>query len=384
MIRSVSSRLLPLLLGLFLSAALAAQQVVCLSLHGVATGTNSLGQPSQVAARVQGVHVSVPAPAGAPAAAVSAAHEAAFAAAGFATMRVNPNVFCLTLAPGGAPITSGSCYGTDDMGLNLDSDVSVPAGAPPAGAAVAKANGVLVPLPPVQQPPQPQGGVIVIWIWIKVGTQQVLIIIQIQLPPNVPGNVLRQIILQQLLAQGLLGNQVVVPDPLNPNQRLEMFQLERTVAGNPVVGIEFMYDAASRRIVRNATGAGVEPIFGAYEYGSGSLGFAPLMPWSRVQGQPKLNSFFDVFHEVGLPNAIGGNALGLGKSAIPVWNGTLLVDPNSLVLELGLTDGNGTWHRPWTVPNNMALVGFPLHSQGFAFQNGQISMTPGLGLTIAP
>jgi hypothetical protein len=268
------------------------------------------------------------------------------------------------------------------MGLDLDSDVSVPAAAPPAGAAVAKANGALVPPPPVNQPPQPMGGVIVIWIWIRVGSQHVLVIVQIQLQPNLPGGVLRQIIIQQLLLHGFLGNVITVADPLQPNQRMEVLQLERTTAGDPVVGIEYMYDAASRRLVRNVTGAGTESIFGAYEYGQGSLGFATQMPWTHLQGAPRLNSFFDVFHEVGLPNAIGGNALGLGKSALPVWNGTLLVDPATLVLELGLTDGNGTWARHWAVPGTLALVGVPLHSQGFAFQNGQISMTPGVALTI--
>lgn len=369
-------------LGAFLTVSLAAQQVVCLSLHGIGTGTNSNGQPAQVAARVQGVHVSVPTAAGQPAAAASAAHEAAFAAVGFATMRTGPSVFCLLSAPGGAPITSGSCYGTDDMGLDLDSDVSVPAAAPPAGAAIAKANGALVPLPPVNQPPQPMGGVIVIWIWIRVGSQQVLVIVQIQLQPNLPGGALRQMILQQLLAQGLLGNVITVADPMQPNQRLEVLQLERTTAGDPVVGIEFLYDAASRRLVRNVTGAGTESIFGAYEYGQGSLGVAPRLPWSHLQGAPRINSFFDVFHQVGLANAIGGNALGLGRSALPVWNGTLLVDPATLVLEFGLTDGNGTWARHWVVPGTMALVGFPLHSQGFGFQNGQVSMTPGVALTI--
>lgn len=381
--RSLRSRLLSLLSGLSLTAALAAQQTVCLSLHGVATGANNLGQPAQVAARVQGVHVAVPTAPGQGAPAASAAHEAAFAAAGFTTVRTGPNVFCLTAAPGGLPITSGSAYGTDDTGLDLDSDVQVPAAAPPAGAAVAKANGALVPLPPVQQPPMPVGGVIVIWVWIQVGSQHVLVIVQLQLPPNLPGNVLRQIILQQLLAAGLLGHEVVIPDPVYQGD-LDMFQLERTLAGDPVVGIEYMYDPQSRLILRNATGAGAEPQFGAYEYGRGSLGTSVRMPWSHVDGVPRVGSFFDVFHEIGVPNAIGGDLLALGKSAIPIWNGMLLGDPVSLLIELGLTDGNGTWQRHWVVPNNPALAGFPLHSQGFAFENGQIAMTPGLGLTITP
>ena len=222
MIRSQRSRFFTALtsFGLFTLAA-SAQQTVCLSLHGTATGTNSVGQPGQVAARVQGVHVAVPTTAGQSAAAASAAHQAAFTAAGFATTRTGPNVFCLTAAPGGAPITSGSCYGTDDLGLDLDSDVAVPLppGPVPAPAAAAKANGAVVPLPPVQQPPQPFGGTIVVWIWIKVGTQRVLVIVQIQLPPNVPGGVLRQIIAQQLLAQGLLGNVVKIEDPFHSGQR---------------------------------------------------------------------------------------------------------------------------------------------------------------------
>jgi hypothetical protein len=369
-----------------LPTTLVAQQVVCLSLHaGPATGTNSTGQPAQVAAQVEGVHVAIPTTAGQSAAAASAAHEAAFNAAGFTTVRNNANEFCVTAAPGGAPITRGLCYGTDDMNLDLDSDVHVPAAAPGPAAAVAKAAGAAVPLPPVQQPPQPFTATITVWVWIQIGQVHVMVCVQVTLQAGMPGQALRQQIQQQLAAQGFLGNVITVVDPLHPLQRMDMLQLERTTAGDPIVGIEFQYDAMSRHILPNCTGAGLESIFGGYEYGRASQGLAPFLPWSRLGGPPPaINSFFDVFHEVGLPSTIGGSALSLGKSVVPVWNGLLLVDPSSLVIELGMTGPTGRLQRHWTIPNNQALVGFPLHSQGFAFQNGVITMSTGVATNIGP
>lgn len=383
---SLRSRLSALLLGLALSAPMLAQQVVCLSVHGgPATGTNSAGGPAQLAARVEGQQVSIPTAAGQGAAAASAAHEAAFVAAGFTTMRTGPNEFCVTAAPGGAPITRGLCYGTDDMGLDLDSKVHVPPAAPGGGAAVAKANGVAVPLPPAQQPPQPFGGVITIWIWVRSGQSQIMICVQITLPPGVPGQGLRQIIQQQLLAQGFLGNVIVVPHPWLANQRIEVLQLERMTNGDAIEGIEFQYDSLSRRIVSNVTGAGLESIYGAYEFGRATQGLAGTMPWSRLGGPPPMiNSFFDVFHDIGLPLAIGGFVLGTGKTAVPVFNGMLLVDPATMVVELGLTSATGQLARHWQLPNSMALVGFPLHSQGFAFTGGLISMSTGVVANIGP
>ncbi|MFY9343709.1 MAG: hypothetical protein WAT39_14540 [Planctomycetota bacterium] len=383
-LRSRLVRFSSLLLGLCFATTLAAQQHVCLSVHaGPATGSNSMGAPAQLAARVEGVQVSVPTAAGQTAAAASAAHEAAFVAAGFATTRTNANEFCVTAAPGGAPITRGLCYGTDDLGLDLDSDVHVPAPAP--GAGKAKDNGAVVPLPPVQQPPLPFGGVITIWIWVDMGSIRVMVCVQITLAAGMPGQALRQQIQQQLAAFGFLGHVVTVIDPLHPQQRIDVLQLERTVAGDPIDGIEYQYDAMSRRIVQNITGAGVDPIFGASEYGQPTMGMAIHRPWSRVIGiPPQINSFFDVFHDVDLPMAIGGYALSTGKAELPVFNGLLLVDPLSLVIELGMTSTTGELVRHWTIPNNQALVGFPLHSQGFAFQNGQLTMSTGIAATIGP
>lgn len=361
---------------------LAGQQRVCLSLHqGPATGQNSLGLPAQVAARVQGVHVTVPTTNGMTAAAASAAHEAAFQAAGFTTERETPHQFCLTSAPGNLPITSGLCYGTDDLGLDLDSSVAAVA-PPPAADPKTKDAGVVVPLPGAQQPPQPFGGVVVIMVRVRIGSQYQWIVIQIVLPPNWNGQQLRLLILQQLLAHGLLGNVIVVPDPLQPNQRIEVLQVERTVAGWPVVGVEYAYDAAARRLLRSVTGAGLESLFGGYEYGWTQPTYG-MEPWSHLGGQPRIGSFFDVFHELGWPSALGGFVLGTSKTGVPVFQGNLLVDPE--IVELALTSASGRLTRTWSVPGSPSLVGFPLHSQGFVLAgNGDIALSTGVAANIAP
>ena len=371
-------------LSLLLAASLAAQQVVCLSVdNGPALGVNSLGGPAQLAARVQGVQVAIPTTAGMPAAAASAAHQAAFNAAGFTTMRTTPNEFCVTLAPGGA-ITSGLCYGTDDMGLDLDSDVHAAPLAP--GGVVdpaTKPGGAVVPLPPVNQPPLPWSGQITICFWVWIGPLHVRICITITLPANQPGFALGQYVRQQLQQQGFVGNVITMQHPWLP-QTMDVLQIERTMAGDRVDGVEYTYDALSRRILPNVTGAGLPAIYGGYEYGLPSAGFATGPLWSHLQGRPQVGSFFDVFHQVDLPNTIGGMVLGTGKTALPVFNGQLLVDPNGMVIELGLTSPTGGLQRHWTIPPTPTLAGFPLHSQGFAFSNGQITMATGIAAILAP
>jgi hypothetical protein len=384
-VHSATSHSFPVLLALALAFAMRApaQQTVCMSLHGVpATGTNNLGQPSQVAARVEGVQVAVPAAAGATPAQTSAAHEAAFAAAGFTTVRVNATEFCVTAGPGGAPITRGLCYGTDEPSYDLDSSVAraVP---PPGGNPAGKDNGAVVPLPPVQQPPLPFGGVVTIYIYVRVGPVRLRICIQISLMPSLPGSVLQQQIRQQLAAQGFHGSIIQVRDPLAPTRLIDVLQLERTTAGDPIDGVEYVYDAMSRRIVRSIAGAGLEPEFGASEYGTPTQGLAPRAPWSSSPGlPPRIDSFFDVFHHVELPLRPGGIAINLVPSAVPVLNGMLLVDPTGMVFEFGFSDANGTFARHWVVPNDQTLVGLPLCSQGVAFEGGQLVMTTGMRAVI--
>ncbi|MBK8097223.1 MAG: hypothetical protein IPK26_08950 [Planctomycetes bacterium] len=381
--RSFLPRLSASLLAATFMLPAPAQQKVCLSLHGgPATGFNNTGGRGQVAARVEGVQVAIPTTAGMTAAQASAAHEAAFAAAGFTTERVNATEFCVTRAPGNQPITRGLCYGTDDTDLDLDSKVSK---IPPPADPKTKDNGAVVPLPPVVQPPQPFGGVVTIYIYVRIGNITIRICIQILLQPNLPGPALQQSILQQLQGHGFLGNRIRVPDPLRPTQLIEVFQLERTTAGDPVVGIEYQYDAMSRRILPDVTGAGLEPTFGLHEYGTATMGTASRMPWSRGGPTPPMvNSFFDVFHNVELPLRPGGLGISLVPAGFPVLNGVLLVDPSMLAFEFGFTDSNGTLSRHWTVPPTLSLVGLPICSQGMAFDQNLLTMTTGMRAVIGP
>jgi hypothetical protein len=374
-----------LLAVLGLAALACGQQKVCMSLHaGPATGTNSLGAPAQVAGRANGVQVSVPTAAGQTAAQASTAHENAFRAAGFTTERVNPTLFCVTLGPGGAPITSGLCYGTDDMGLDLDSSVStIPAAPAPAADPATKPGGAVVPLPPVNQPPMPFSGQIVICFDVIVFGVKIRICVTVQIMPNLNGQQLGASIEQQLLQQGFRGNRIRTFDPLHAGQAIDVLQVDSMTNGDVVVGVEYQYDAMSRRVLRQCTGAGVLPLFGACEYGVPSQGSAPRLPWSHCDQPPRINSFFDVFHEVGLPNQPGGIIINLQPASMPLLNGVLLVEPNGLAFEFGITDGNGTLHRRWSVPNNAGLIGLPIYEQGGATDsNGALSMTTGIRAVI--
>ncbi|HLQ37211.1 MAG TPA: hypothetical protein VK348_05405, partial [Planctomycetota bacterium] len=348
-------------------------------------GVNSLGAPAQVAGRVNGVQVSIPTAPGMGAAAASAAHQAAFAAAGFATVRVNANLFCVTAGPGGALITSGLCYGTDDMGFDLDSSVALipPVGGGPAAPGV-KPGGVVVPVPPVQQPPRPVTGSITICFDVWVFGVRVRICITITLAANLNGQQLQQSILQQLVAQGFRGNFVKVRNPLAPTQLIDALQVDRTIAGDVVDGVEYQYDALSRQILPQLTGAGVLPEFGGTEYGVATQGNAPTLPWSHLQGQPpRINSFFDVFHEVELPNLPGGIAINLTAGAFPVLNGLLLVNPLGAVFEPGVSNSTGTLHRGWTVPGSGSLIGLPICEQGGVIDgSGTVSMSTGIRAVI--
>lgn len=381
--RSCFPRLPASLLACALILPASAQQKVCLSLHGgPATGTNNTGGRAQVAARVEGVQVAIPTTPGQTTAQASAAHEAAFLAAGFTTERVNATEFCVTAAPGGRPITRGLCYGTDDTDLDLDSKVDR---IPPPADPKTKDNGAVVPLPPVVQPPLPFGGVVTIYIHVRIGPIRLRICIQISLQANLPGPALRQSIIQQLRSHGFLGNVIRVADPLAPTQLIDVFQIERTAAGEPVDGIEHQYDAMARRILPDVTGAGLEPTFGLYEYGTATTGTAPRTPWSRGgMTPPMVNSFFDVFHDVELPLRAGGLGISLLPAAVPVANGMLLVEPSMLAFEFGFTDANGVLARHWTVPPALGLVGLPICSQGIAFDQNLLTMSTGMRAIIGP
>ena len=117
--------------------------------------------------------------------------------------------------------------------------------------------------------------------------------------------------------------------------------------------------------MRTITGAGVEPIFGASEYGVATAGLAPSLPWSHVTGAPEVGGTFDIVHETHMPNAIAIHALALAPApfALPVFNGFLLVDPSTLVLDVGLSDALGASTRSLPIPPDPLLAGFALVSQ---------------------
>lgn len=364
---------------LALGASILAQTTYCLSVHaGPATGSNNLAAPSWLAASIGGGPiVSVAPTAGQTAAQASAAHEAAFVAAGYATARSGPNEFCVTAGPGGAPLTSGLSYGTDDTNLDIDSKVRKPPAVPGVPPAVgAKGNGVPVPVPPDNQPPMPLPGQITILVYLETDHGVIVITIQIQLPPGMNGQQLRQLIEQLLRAHGLLPTRARYPSPLPGGGLVDGLLLERAANGDKVVGIEYQYDAMARRLVHQIGGAGFLPTFGAGEYGPATRGQAPFEPWARVQGYPQIGSFFDVFHEIGLPLSPGGTVTGLAPAVMPIASGWLLVDPALSVFEFALTDPFGVIQKRYHVPPAPGLIGLPLYEQaGVVGPTGELSLT---------
>jgi len=367
---------------LALATCLTAQVQVCLSVHaGPANGVDNTGAPSILTATIAGVTTAIhPAP-GQTAPACSAAHEAAFIAAGYATVRVNPNVFCITARPGGLPLTAGAAYGTTDQALNLDSSVQALPNANPRQ----KRNGALLGVPQVNMPPQPFGGMIIADIDILVFGSLVTMPVPIQLPPGQPGHQLQQFMQMQFEQHGLLGNLMTIDDPLIAGAMIDVLQLERTFVGEPVVGIEMHWDPNSRWLMPTVVGAGLEPIFGACEYGEPTQGTAFGEPFSLCFGQPQVGGQFDIVHECYYPNGITVNALSLGLGATPVFNGFLLTDPAASLLELGLTDPLGTYVRPWLVPPDPQLAGLQLASQAVVLDaSGQHTFSTGMRVVIHP
>lgn len=367
---------------LALASNLAAQVRVCLSVHaGPANGVDNLGAPSILAATIAGVTTSLlPAP-GQTAPACSAAHEAAFIAGGYATVRVNPNVFCITAGPGGVPLTAGAAYGTTDQALNLDSSVQALPNANPRQ----KRNGALLGVPQVNMPPQPFGGMMIADIDLLVGGALVTQPVPIQLPPGQPGFQLQQFVQLQFEQQGMLGNLVSIDDPLVAGAQIDVLQLERTFVGEPIVGIEMHWDPNSRWLLPTVVGAGLEPLFGACEYGEPTQATAFGQPFSLCFGQPRVGGQFDIVHECVYPNGITVNALSSGTAATPVFNGFLLTDPAASLLELGLTDPLGTYVRPWLIPPDPQLSGFQLASQAVVLDaSGQHTFSTGMKIVIRP
>jgi hypothetical protein len=366
-------------MALSLSLCALAQTTYCLSVHGgPATGVNTLGAPSQLAAAIGGApNVGTGPTAGQTAAQASAAHEAAFIAAGYTTARTGPNQFCVTAGPGAAALAGGLAYGCDDTNLDIDTKVRrapVAPGAPPAAGG--KDSGVPVPVPPDQQPPMPMPGLIQILIYIDDHGTLVIIQVVIQLPPGLNGQQLRLLIEQALRAAGLLPNRVRYPSVLQSQGLVDGLYLDRTMTGAKVYGIEYQYDAMSRRIVHQNGGAGFLPDFGASEYGVATRGAAPIEPWAHVQGFPQIGSFFDVTFEFGMPNTPGATVLSLGQGVAPIANGWLMVDLATAFFTFTMSDGLGNIQLQHTVPMVPALIGLPLHEQaGLLGPGGQLSLT---------
>ena len=213
----------------------------------------------------------------------------------------------------------------------------------------------------------------------------VTVCVPINLAPGLPAPQMQMHIEQQFEQQGLLGNLVTIPDPFDPFVPLEMLQLERTGAGEPIEAVEIQWDPNSLLIVPHVTGAGLVPLFGAWEYGVATQGIAQNDPYSLCFGQPQVGGFFDIVHEMQVPGAIGINAISTGQGVFPVLGGTLLVDPLPMVLEIGLTDPLGGLHRSWPIPPDPALGGFQLMSQGVVLDpGGQHAFSTGMGVVIHP
>ena len=125
------------------------------------------------------------------------------------------------------------------------------------------------------------------------------------------------------------------------------------------------------------------PFSGATDYGAGFAPALPQTPLLYAQGAPRINSFFDVFHEVELPNLPGGIAINLTAGAFPVLNGVLLVNPLGAVFEPGVSNSAGTLHRGWTVPGSPSLIGLPICEQGGVIDgSGTVSMSTGIRAVI--
>ncbi|HEX5053865.1 MAG TPA: hypothetical protein VFZ65_18955 [Planctomycetota bacterium] len=347
------------------------QQKVCLSVHQQqalipAAGNDVWGHPSRVTACVAGRWIAVYPQPGTSDEDVSAAHELAFQNAGFTTQRVSPTEFCITAAPGGADIVAGAVYEVTDLNLAADSKVHDETISNP----VTKSNGVLIALPAPSQPPVAFGGQIDVDLFFEpIGaTGPATVSVPVPLPPFQPAAQMVANMRQRLLLAGFRSSTVLVLDPASPSGAVDALQIERTTAGEPVFGIEIHWDAGARQIVRPLTGAGVQPLFGASEYGVATAGTAAGEPWSYVTGTPLVGGTFGIVHETHLPVSIEITALSLVPApfAVPVFNGNLLVDPSSMLLEIGLTDALGAAARPWLVPPDPMLSGFELASQAVA------------------
>ncbi len=123
-------------------------------------------------------------------------------------------------------------------------------------------------------------------------------------------------------------------------------------------------------------GAGFLPAFGAGAYGRATQGASPIEPWAHVQGFPQVGGFFEVFHEIGLPNLPGGIVMGFGSTMMPLGNGWLFVDPAVSTFEFAMTDAAGVIQKRHNIPAIPALIGLPIHQQaGIAGPGGQLSLT---------
>ncbi|MGC3970498.1 MAG: S8 family serine peptidase [Pirellulales bacterium] len=128
-------------------------------------------------------------------------------------------------------------------------------------------------------------------------------------------------------------------------------------------------------------------------YGSGLGGAFGLVPQLFATGVLRLGSTFTVDIDRATGGSLGVLGIGLAPTAIPVFNGTVLVAPPwvTLTIACGGTNGlpgTGTWSTPVAVPATPALVNTSVFLQAMLIDVAApptfLSFTNGLQIRVGP
>ena len=386
-IRSLALGVLGLLTTLVpasVSAQAQAGQVVCFSFDGTSnlSGVDSTGAASRTAARVGGQTFFVGGAGSSPSdCATSLATQ--LAAAGYTATTVGTNVVCVSAGKNGAPLTTGGAIGTTDTGLDgINTKVQTPPVQPnkPKPPKKLKSNGVTVPKAkpgasvPVRMTITIEIEVEVWVLGVKVTT--IKIKVQVDLQAGMNAGQINQAMRGSLTAAGFSPNDVVTQGVVH-SAPIPAFGLDHDSQGRPVTHV-LLWQPIQPEILPMELTSGSFPMMGGTSYGDSSIDGL----YQGLHGDPSLGGTYNPYVGNAQPGCLAILGLSELDYELPYYDGTILVDPNALViLPPMVVDPLGGAELSLPIPPDPALMGFELHSQ-WLIRGVRDDLTNGVKTTI--
>lgn len=371
-------------------AATTAQKSQCLRFEvpagQTATGTTSDNAKSQFGASIGGIGmVSIDVPKGATSKDIVDALVDKLTKEGYKIRRDGDHAFYVEEGPNGTPIEKGGGMGGTDTGVNSLGTKIVP-----KKNAKKKQNGGIFGKPRAKKKDSKatETGRIQIDVEVEIiqGNTKVRVHVQVVVPVF-PGDTqadIEQRVRKELQAKGLSPRSVTVPSNLDAKTQLECFGLDRTLQGDPILGVACTMLLPPEFYWPMECFTGTTPIFGITNEGLGSQARAPWI----YGGDPFLGTLWPLFVEVGPRPVIAGIFLSPQRAELEIprfgpeaW---LLVDPMGSILLPMPAPSLGRTQVQLPLPPDPLLGGVDLMFQAVVLDVGTIQFDTTDRLVVRP